>query len=259
LFYLGMIALGGAVGLISTALGLGGGIVMVPAFVQFVPGMDINTAKGTSLFIITFVAAINAWRMNGAHMREHLRLGGVISIGSIAGGFLGGWMTSQMSDAAATWVFVALLGFAGLRTFFLRERVVYEEEVRKRAPAAIAIGFAAGFVGGATGTGGGAILVPLALWAGIVSNLRVVALSNTVMVATAASGAFAHALADKTTALSYTIGQVDYALAPLVFIGAQLARPYGRKVNAWLTLPRRRVVMGVLLIVIAVRLVMRVV
>lgn len=254
-----MIILGGAVGLISTALGLGGGIVMVPAFLQFVPGMDINTAKGTSLFIIIFVAAMNAWRMNGTHMSEHIRLGGVIAIGSIAGGFLGGWLTSRMSDAGATWIFVALLGFAGLRTFFLRERRVEESDVRKRAPAAIAIGFAAGFVGGATGTGGGAILVPLALWAGIVSNERVVALSNTVMVATAASGALAHALADNTTTLDYTIGQVDFALAPLVFVGAQLVRPTGRKVNAWLTLPRRRIVMGLLLVVIAARLVWRVI
>ena len=96
MFYVGMIALGGAVGIISTALGLGGGIVMVPAFVQFVPHMDLNTAKGTSLFIITFVAAINAWRMNGAHMREHLRLGAVIGIGSIVGSFLGGWITSRV-------------------------------------------------------------------------------------------------------------------------------------------------------------------
>jgi uncharacterized membrane protein YfcA len=221
--------------------------------------MDIHTAKGTSLFIIMFVAAMNAWRMNGAHMAAHIRLGGVIAIGSIVGGFLGGWITSRMSDAGATWVFVALLGFAGLRTFFLKERKVEEAEVRKRAPAAVAIGFAAGFVGGATGTGGGAILVPLALWAGIVSNARVVALSNTVMVAMAASGALAHAIADKTTALEYTVGQVDLALAPLVFIGAQVVRPAGRKVNAWLTLPRRRVVMGLMLVIIAVRLVMRVI
>ena len=107
-----MIILGGAVGLFSTALGLGGGIVMVPAFMQFVPGIDIHTAKGTSLFIIIFVSAMNAWRMNGTHMSEHIRLGGVIALGSIGGSYLGAWGTTKMSDEAAVWIFVALLGFA---------------------------------------------------------------------------------------------------------------------------------------------------
>ncbi len=249
-----MIVLGGAVGLFSTALGLGGGIVMVPAFMEFVPGMDIHTAKGTSLFIIIFVSAMNAWRMNGNDMAVHIRLGAVIAVGSIGGSYLGAWGTTKMSDAAAVWVFVALLGFAGARTFFLNERRVPEEDVRKRVPMAIGIGFVAGIVAGATGTGGGAILVPLALWAGIVSNERVVALSNTVMVATCIAGALAHALAEQTTPLDYTVGQVNFALAPLVFIGAQLVRPMGRRINAWLTLRRRRVVMGLLLVVIAARL-----
>jgi len=224
-----------------------------------VPEIDINTAKGTSLFIIMFVAAINALRMNGVHMVEHLRLGAVIAVGSIVGGYLGAWGTSLMSDEVVIWVFVLLLGFAGLRTFFIKERRVLEDEVRKRVVYAVLIGFAAGVVGGATGTGGGAILVPLALWAGIVSNERVVALSNTVMVATCASGALAHALAEKTTTLDYTVGQVDFALAPLVFVGAQLARPLGRRINAWLTLPRRRIVMGTVLVVITARLMMEVI
>lgn len=259
LFYAGMMLLGGAVGLISTALGLGGGIVMVPAFMQFVPEMDIHTAKGTSLFIIIFVAAMNAWRMNGEHMGEHIRIGAVIAMGSIGGGYLGAWGTTRMSDAVVVWIFVGLLGFAGARTFFLKERRVPEEDVRKRTPTAVAIGFVTGIVAGATGTGGGAILVPLALWAGIVSNERVVALSNTVMVATCMAGALAHAMAAQTTPFDYTIGQVDFALAPLVFIGAQLVRPMGRRINAWLTLSRRRVVMGLLLVIIVVRLVLGIV
>lgn len=246
-------------GLISTALGLGGGIVMVPAFMQFVPDMDIHTAKGTSLFIIIFVAAMNAWRMNGEHMGEHIRLGAVIAAGSIFGGFLGAWGTTLMPDEVVVWIFVGLLGFAGVRTFLLKERRVTEQDVRRRVPTAVAIGFVTGVVAGATGTGGGAILVPLGLWAGIVSNERVVALSNTVMVATCSAGALAHALAVQTTPLDYTVGQVDFALAPLVFVGAQLVRPTGRRINAWLTLPRRRVVMGLLLVVIALRLVWQVI
>ena len=58
-----MMLIGSGVGLISAALGWGGGILMVPAFLEFVPGMDPHTAKGTSLFIIVFVSTTNVWRL----------------------------------------------------------------------------------------------------------------------------------------------------------------------------------------------------
>ncbi|MEA3364123.1 MAG: TSUP family transporter, partial [Candidatus Hydrogenedentes bacterium] len=90
LFYPGMIILGIGVGLMSGALGLGGGILMVPAFLTFVPGMDPHTAKGTSLMIIVFVAAVNVWRLNRGHDNWQWRLALQVSIGSIVGGYFGG-------------------------------------------------------------------------------------------------------------------------------------------------------------------------
>jgi uncharacterized membrane protein YfcA len=118
----------------------------------------------------------------------------------------------------------------------------------------VLIGFSAGLVGGGTGTGGGAILVPLALWAGIVSNERVVPLSNTVMVFTSASGTLAHVFAEKTVDMPWTVGLVNVSLAPLVCVAAIAATRPGRWLNAKLSLPRRRLVMGTLLAIIAARL-----
>ena len=257
LFAIQMLLVGVGVGVVSAALGIGGGILMVPAFITFIDGMDMNTAKGSSSFIIMFVAAYNAYRMNRGDMRSPWQVAAWLSAGSIVGGLFGGWITGLMSDTAVTWVFVALLGFAALRTFFLQPPLVLEEDVRRRRVPSLIAGFAAGIVGGATGTGGGAILVPLALWIGIVSNARVVALSNTVMVATAAAATLAHALSEQSVTLPWTVGLVNVAVAPLVFAGALAGAPLGRRINAMLSLPRRRVVMGVFLLVIAVRLLVR--
>lgn len=257
LFAAGMFVLGAATGLVNAALGIGGGVLMVPAFLTFVDWMDVNTAKGTSSFIIAFVALLNAWQMNRGAARNSFGLIASIAAGSVVGAAAAGQATAHMSDVVVTWIFISLLAFVGVRTFFLNPPEVREEEVRERRWATLGIGLAAGIVGGGTGTGGGAVLVPLALWAGIVSNERVVALSNSVMVATAASAALAHAFAPKTVDMPWTIGLVNLSLAPLVFLGAVCGAPIGVKLNAVLTLPRRKVVMGLLLLVIAARLVLR--
>ena len=249
IFIVEMLVLGGAVGMISAALGLGGGIFMVPAFLFFVQGMDAHTAKGTSLFIIIFVSLVNALRMNRGQEDRQLGLAAVFAAGSVVGGYAGSWVTTLLSDKGVIWVFVALLGFVGLRTFFIKPAVVRSEDVRRRNGVAVAIGILAGAVGGATGTGGGAVLVPLSLMAGLVSNERAVALSNTVMVVTSVSGTVAHLMAERSVGLPFTYGQVNFALAPLVFIGAQLVNPLAARFERWLTLPRRKVVMGVLLLV----------
>lgn len=254
-FVLEMLVIGGAVGMISAALGLGGGIVMVPAFIFFVSGMDAHTAKGTSLFIIVFVSAVNAWRLNRLDDEPQWGLAAVVAAGSIVGGYFGSWITTKLSDAGVIWVFVSLLAFVGIRTFFIHPRVIHKHEVRKRNTLAVVFGVLAGAVGGATGTGGGAVLVPLALMAGLVTNERAVALSNTVMVATSIAGTVPHLLADKTCELPWTIGHVNLALAPLVFFGAQLAIPAAHRFERWLTLPRRKVVMGVLLLAMTAGLV----
>lgn len=256
-FAIAMLAVGACVGVMSAALGVGGGILMVPAFLYAIPGMDMNTAKGSSLLVIAFVAAYNSLRLNRGHMRTPWEVVIAVVAGSVVGGYVGGWTTSMMSDRTVTGIFVLLLFVIGVRMFFLKPRTVHEGEVRRRGALSALIGVSSGYVAGATGTGGGAVLVPMTLWAGIASNERIVAFSNTVMAATAAAGAAAHFFAPKTTELAWTYGMVDVALVPLVFMGAVVSFPLGRRINAILSFERRRIVMGVLLVGIAVRLLYR--
>ncbi len=252
-----MLLAGVGVGMISGALGLGGGILMVPVFITIIPGMDAHTAKGTSLFIIIFVSLFNAWRLNRNLPQKPWRLAAWLALGSIFGSYAGAWITALLSEAAVLWIFMALLAGLAIRTFFLRPQVVHQEEVRRRRLVPIGIGVLAGMAGGATGTGGGLLLVPLALMTGIVANERVVGLSNLVMVATSIAGSIAHLQAAPKYTGGWTIGHVCLSMAPLVFIGAQFGSQWGTRCNSWLTLRRRRVVMGVLLLLIAARLLYR--
>lgn len=256
-YVLGMLALGVGVGVMSAGLGLGGGILMVPAFLTFAPGMEEHTATGTSLFVILFVALLNAWRLNAGLPGTPWRLAAVLSTGALAGGYAGKRAASLLPAEAVAAFFLVFLFAVGVRTFFLVQPEVRDEDVRRRGATAGIIGLTAGFVGGGTGTGGGAVLVPLALLAGLVTNARVVGLSNLVMVATSAAGTLAAFQAPRVYDGLWTAGQVELSLAPLVFIGAQLGSRPGLRLNAALSLPRRRAIMGCLLLLIAARIAWR--
>lgn len=256
-FIIEMVLLGVGAGIISGSLGLGGGIIMVPAFMTFVAGMDTNTAKGTSLFLIVFISALNAFRQTHAWEHRPWRLAGMIAVGSIAGSYLGALVTTHMSERAVLVIFLSLIALLTVRTFFLTPRAVDQAAVQHRPWVAVGIGLLAGLFGGATGTGGGSVLIPLALLAGIVSNERVVGLSNMVMVATAISGTIAHLQAEVHFPSTWTVGQVYLPLVPIVFVGSQIGSPIGRRLNPVLTVPRRRVLMAALLLLITVRLTYR--
>jgi uncharacterized protein len=257
LFILTMLAIGAGVGIISAALGVGGGLLMVPALMHLYPDMGINTIKGSSLIIIAAVALYNTLRMNRGSMKNPWSLIATMATGSLLGGFMGGKITTWMDENTTRWVFIGFVLFAAIRTFFLREKEVPENEVVKRGPLAFCIGGISGGISGATGTGGGALFVPLSLWSGIVSNTRVVTLSNAVMVASASAGAVAHLTASPTQHAPWTYGMANISFAPGIILGAILFTPLGRKINQHLSFNRRRVVMGGLLLLIVMRMVMR--
>lgn len=257
-FWAELMLAGVAAGIISSGLGLGGGVVMVPALLAVVPGMDSKTATGTSLFIIIFVSALNAWRGTRGWPARPWRAAMLLGAGSIVGSYAAGWITGRMSEEAVLAIFIVLLGALGLRTFLLHIPDVAESDVKRNDAASVAIGLAAGIVGGATGTGGGLVMVPMLLIAGLECNARVVGLSNMVIVVTAVAGSIARLGSPKIYDMPYTVGQVCFALVPVMFLGAQIGSPIGLRLNTWLTLKRRRTAMGLILLLIAAQLTWRV-
>lgn len=253
-FLLGMLATGCLVGLMNAALGIGGGILMVPALRELVPGIDAHTAKGTSLFIIIFVAASNAWRQNRGH-DVPWHLAGVLACGTVLGGYSGAWFTGLLSGTAVTWIFVALLGIVVIRLMGSEPRPLLEASRHGRNGMAFGIGLVTGLASGMTGIGGGLVLVSLVLIAGLSTNERVTGLSNLVMVATCVASSIVHLRAERTLGMAGTVGQVNLAVAPAIVLGALAGSPAGQWVNVHLTHARRKIVLIVLIVVIAARMI----
>ncbi|HUW61281.1 MAG TPA: sulfite exporter TauE/SafE family protein [Candidatus Bathyarchaeia archaeon] len=256
LFFFEMLVVGVVVGLMNGALGIGGGILMVPAMLEFVPGMAPHTAKGTSLFIIIFVAGVNAWRQNRGRPVAW-DSAGLLAAGSIVGGYTGAWFTSLVTGETVIWIFVGLLGLIVVRLLFSEPRPVFAGKPWQRVAMAVGIGLATGVTSGMTGIGGGLVLVPLALLTRISTNERVTGLSNLVMVATSAAAVTVHFRVAPEVNLPLTVGQVSLAVAPWIFLGSQIGSPLGRYVNTRLTYSQRRAALVIVIVVIGARMVWR--
>jgi uncharacterized membrane protein YfcA len=112
----GLVLLGAAVGVLSALLGIGGGIVLVPALV-FLFGLTQPEAQGASLAIIPCGAVVAALVY---HQAAPLRGQVVVAVaaGFVAGAYLGARLVPHVPPAGLRSAFGALLLYLGLLFVF---------------------------------------------------------------------------------------------------------------------------------------------
>jgi uncharacterized protein len=106
----GAAAFGLAAGMSSGLVGVGGGVLFVPALVIFLDQSQIE-AEATSLLAIVLVAGLGAWRQYGygnARLRDGLLVGALAPIGVGAGTVLSNALTERTLE----------LAFAAVQLFF---------------------------------------------------------------------------------------------------------------------------------------------
>jgi uncharacterized protein len=83
----GLIVVGFVAGMASGLLGIGGGVLFVPALVFFLDQSQLE-AQATSLVAVTIVATVGAWRQHGygnVRLRDGLLIGVLSPLGVVAG------------------------------------------------------------------------------------------------------------------------------------------------------------------------------
>ncbi len=155
-----LLPLGAGAGFVAGLLGIGGGVLLVPLFLEFFrahgyPPLSVQTAMGTSKAVVLVSAAIAA--------REQARAGRVdwgavlslapwVVVGALAGGVAAAW-TSPSVLQVAFGVFLAVVGL-----WMARGR----PPARSGLPAGLrAGGFGVGALASFFGVGGGILAVPL--------------------------------------------------------------------------------------------------
>jgi uncharacterized protein len=103
-------AVGFAGGMTGGLLGVGGGVMFVPALVFFL-GLSQLAGEATSLLAIIPVAILGTWRQR-AYGNVRLREGITIGLLSVPGVLLGSVLANELPERALE------LSFAGLQLFF---------------------------------------------------------------------------------------------------------------------------------------------
>jgi len=99
--------LGAAVGLLAGFMGVGGGILAVPAF-ALVLGMSQQAAQGTSLAVILLTAPAGALEHH-RHGNVALRLVPWLAVGAAAGGPAASWLAQSLPQVALARAFAVFL------------------------------------------------------------------------------------------------------------------------------------------------------
>jgi uncharacterized membrane protein YfcA len=119
---LGLVLVGVVAGTAAGLLGVGGGIVMVPAMVLFV-GIPAAAAKASSLAVIIPTALVGTQR-NLKRQNADLRVAVVVGLSGVVSSFLASQISVDLDEQLSNRLFAALLTFASLKMFWDHRRPV---------------------------------------------------------------------------------------------------------------------------------------
>ncbi|HTP68134.1 MAG TPA: sulfite exporter TauE/SafE family protein [Dongiaceae bacterium] len=231
-----ILLLGLFVGVLVGLLGIGGGVVLVPAMVYLL-AYDQHVAQGTSLFILLPPIGLGALRQYWKNGEVDLRAGICCAVGFLLGGYFGGKIAVPMNSRDLRGIFGFFLVLSAVLLWRKTQpstiATLATPEKKEASPLRLgAIGLTAAFCGvaaGMVGIGGGVLLVPLlGLLFGFSQHLA----QGTSLVALIpptgllAFLAYAHA--------GYVDWQAGLLLIPGVFVGGILGGQLARRLQ-----PRR--------------------
>lgn len=106
-----VLLLGLVVGVLVGLLGIGGGVVLVPALVYLLH-MDQHMAQGTSLLILLPPVGLGALREYWKQGQVDLRAGILCALGMLVGGYAGGLIAVPLASRDLKGLFGCFLMFA---------------------------------------------------------------------------------------------------------------------------------------------------
>ena len=109
--------LGLAAGILGGLLGIGGGIIIIPALI-FLFGFSQHMAQGTTLaLMVPPIGLLAAWQYYKQGFVD-LKIAGLICIGFFIGGLFGAKFANQIPDQILRKIFGAFLLLISLRMIF---------------------------------------------------------------------------------------------------------------------------------------------
>jgi uncharacterized membrane protein YfcA len=108
-----LMLIGVITGILAGLLGVGGGIVMVPAMIVLF-GIPAVVAKGTSLAVIVPTAVMGTWRNRTKHNTD-LHIAAVVGVAGIVSAFAASQVSVGLSETTSNVLFALLLTVVAVR------------------------------------------------------------------------------------------------------------------------------------------------
>ncbi len=108
-----LVLIGLITGILAGLLGVGGGIVMVPAMIVLF-GIPAVVAKGTSLAVIVPTAVMGTWRNRTKHNTD-LQTAAVVGVAGIVSAFAASQVSVGLSETTSNVLFAILLAAVAVR------------------------------------------------------------------------------------------------------------------------------------------------
>lgn len=182
--------IGAITGLLSGLMGVGGGVIMVPLMVQFLP-LTQHLAHGTSLAVVIFTGLASATTY-GWQGSIDLVVALELAVGTVAGARIGALWMHRIPAAQLRRAFGVVLLLVGLRMVAPLPTGAAIALAGSLAGVAItlALGLGIGILSGLMGVGGGVFLVPAMVLLLGIAQQEAQGISLAVVVPTAIVGAY---------------------------------------------------------------------
>jgi len=265
-----ILLLGIGIGIISSMLGIGGGIIVVPLLVVLL-AVNPRSASAISLLGGMFVATSSTVSYSRQVPRPTMvKIGLLLTLVTVPGSILGAWLASYLegvSDMAVRYVFAAVLFPIALKMVFPAKKKesgnVASELVAFRASRiglhTIALtlmgSLIAGVLSGLLGLGGGAIVVPLLTFVMHMPMHGAVATSMLTMVFTTFSGTFTNIFLGEMSLIpadGLIFGTAVYGIA--IGIGMLTGAPIGVRYACRVKASNLKAAFGIMLIYPIIRM-----
>jgi len=247
--YVFVVGLGMIVGILSTVFGLGGGIVMVPGLT--VVGISHLEAMATSMGAIII---LTSWNTIMYSCKGLVRWSVVfwIAFGAALFSYTAARVAPHLPESWLIMIMMAFLFYIAIRTLMMKSIKPHNPKNRGARLMPFGIGAASGTVAGFTGIGGGGITTPLMLVSGLVENQTAAPTSNAIMIFTSLAGILSYAFHGPLNFPRVGLVHVEYSL--MLAMGSIFASLIGMRINRTISLRSRKLVIGVVLLFVTLRL-----
>ena len=109
-----LVLIGILAGILSGFVGVGGGIIIVPALVYFL-GMSQHEAQGTSLFVLLLPVGILAVINYAKSSQMDWKFGLVIAVTFVVGGYIGSKLALKISPSLVKLIFGFIMAIVSIK------------------------------------------------------------------------------------------------------------------------------------------------